>query len=93
MTADLGAYAGRYSNPVIPDGLDIAVDDGVLVARLGLMQAPLTHWHADTFLLRAEGRLETAWEDLITFHFDGRRRVTGLTAQRTRALQDMRRAP
>lgn len=91
MRGALSDYAGRYANATVPDGLVVALEGGRLVAKLGLMAAPLTHWHGDTFLMSAQGRIEAPYEDLLTFQLDGRGRVVGLSAQRTLALQAMRR--
>jgi CubicO group peptidase (beta-lactamase class C family) len=93
MTAAPEAYAGIYASDVIPQGLSVTLENGALRARLGLLDATLTHWHADTFLMTAAGRLETPYEDLMTFRFDGRRNVVGVDAQRTVALQGLTRLP
>lgn len=58
-TLELGAYAGRFSNPIWGDVI-VELTNGTLVFRMGTateMRGPLQHWNYDTFrAVLGEGR-------------------------------------
>lgn len=76
---DLERFAGRYRSELLGT-VEVAREDGRLVFRLGTLEAPLEHWHHDTF--RAPWR-DPVWQAVagpgwVTFRLDRRGAVQGL---------------